>query len=262
MAEGKNYVALALALLSTAAISACSSKLKDVEKEGLNYIYEVEKLARDVYRYSFDKWGTYVLDTISNSEQAHMNIVKELIDAYGIDNPAEDNNYGEFNNSELQALYNELKGQSASSEAKALEIAAMVEEIDIVDIKKYLEQTDKDNIDTAFNKLVEGSNNHLRIFVNALSDKGISYQPQYLSQQDYNKALSFTTTIITTTGSSSSMTAYYCQTPDCGYVYDPKIGDPDGGIPAGSAFEDIPDDWRCPVCGATKASFKDYPVEH
>lgn len=256
MAEGKNYVALALALLSTAAISACSSKLKDVEEEGLNYIYEVEKLARDVYKYSFNKWGTYVLDTISNSEQAHMNIVKELIDTYGINNPAEDNDYGEFNNSELQELYNELKGQSASSEAKALEIAAMVEEIDIVDIKKYLEKTDKDNIDTAFNKLVEGSNNHLRIFVNTLTDKGINYQPHYLSRQDYDKALSFTTTTITTTpGSSTAIKFAYCQTDMCGYVYDPELGDPDGGIPPGTAFEDIPDDWRCPVCGATKESF-------
>lgn len=42
---------------------------------------------------------------------------------------------------------------------------------------------------------------------------------------------------------------------DCGFVYDPAEGDPDGGIPPGTAFEDIPDDWVCPECGAKKTDF-------
>jgi len=42
----------------------------------------------------------------------------------------------------------------------------------------------------------------------------------------------------------------------CGYVYDPETGDPDGGIAAGTKFEDIPDDWVCPVCGASKEEFE------
>ncbi len=41
----------------------------------------------------------------------------------------------------------------------------------------------------------------------------------------------------------------------CGYVYDPAIGIPDEGIAAGTAFEDIPDDWSCPDCGVAKADF-------
>jgi rubredoxin len=41
----------------------------------------------------------------------------------------------------------------------------------------------------------------------------------------------------------------------CGFIYDPADGDPDGGIPAGTAFEDIPDSWFCPVCGARKRDF-------
>ena len=44
----------------------------------------------------------------------------------------------------------------------------------------------------------------------------------------------------------------------CGFIYDPAEGDPDGGIPAGTAFEDIPTDWYCPVCGARKADFSPY----
>ena len=41
----------------------------------------------------------------------------------------------------------------------------------------------------------------------------------------------------------------------CGYIYDPAVGDPDSGIAAGTAFEDIPEDWVCPVCGVTKSDF-------
>lgn len=42
----------------------------------------------------------------------------------------------------------------------------------------------------------------------------------------------------------------------CGYVYDPAVGDPDSGIKPGTAFEDIPSDWVCPVCGAAKSEFR------
>jgi len=43
----------------------------------------------------------------------------------------------------------------------------------------------------------------------------------------------------------------------CGYVYDPEKGDPDSGVSPGTAFEDLPDDWTCPVCGATKDVFEE-----
>jgi rubredoxin len=42
----------------------------------------------------------------------------------------------------------------------------------------------------------------------------------------------------------------------CGWIYDPAIGDPDGGIEPGTPFEKIPDTWVCPVCGATKDAFE------
>lgn len=42
----------------------------------------------------------------------------------------------------------------------------------------------------------------------------------------------------------------------CGYIYDPEKGDPDGGIAPGTPFEEIPDDWVCPVCGASKDQFE------
>jgi flavin reductase (DIM6/NTAB) family NADH-FMN oxidoreductase RutF/rubredoxin len=47
---------------------------------------------------------------------------------------------------------------------------------------------------------------------------------------------------------------YVCKV--CGWIYDPEIGDPDGGIKPGTEFEDIPDTWVCPVCGAAKSDFE------
>jgi len=49
------------------------------------------------------------------------------------------------------------------------------------------------------------------------------------------------------------MKKYVCDL--CGYVYDPAEGDPDNGIKPGTAFEDLPEDWICPLCGAAKSDF-------
>jgi len=51
------------------------------------------------------------------------------------------------------------------------------------------------------------------------------------------------------------MVKYECTV--CGYIYDPALGDPDGSIEPGTSFEEIPDDWVCPVCGATKDEFEE-----
>ncbi len=42
----------------------------------------------------------------------------------------------------------------------------------------------------------------------------------------------------------------------CGYIYDPAAGDPDNGIPAGTPFEKLPDDWVCPLCSVGKDQFE------
>ncbi len=55
-------------------------------------------------------------------------------------------------------------------------------------------------------------------------------------------------------GSDVKMDKYVCQV--CGYVYDPAKGDPDNGVEPGTTFEELPDDWVCPVCGAAKDQFE------
>lgn len=51
------------------------------------------------------------------------------------------------------------------------------------------------------------------------------------------------------------MKSYVCDL--CGYVYDPAEGDEDNGIAPGTAFEDLPEDWVCPLCGAGKEDFSE-----
>ena len=52
------------------------------------------------------------------------------------------------------------------------------------------------------------------------------------------------------------MKKYICNV--CGHIYDPAVGDPDSGIAAGTAFEDIPNSWVCPICGVNKNNFEVY----
>ncbi len=56
-----------------------------------------------------------------------------------------------------------------------------------------------------------------------------------------------------TKGRRTCTNKYECE--PCGYIYDPEIGDPEGGIAPETVFEDIPDDWVCPICSVDKSMF-------
>lgn len=75
---------------------------------------------------------------------------------------------------------------------------------------------------------------------------------QYLSDNDYKNKI-----INIKKKKGNIMKKYVCDV--CGWIYDPEVGDPEGGIAPGTAFEDIPDDWVCPLCGVGKDDFS--PVE-
>lgn len=51
------------------------------------------------------------------------------------------------------------------------------------------------------------------------------------------------------------MKSYICDV--CGYIYDPAVGDEDNGVPAGTPWEKVPEDWVCPLCGVGKDSFSE-----
>ncbi|NPA90861.1 MAG: DUF2202 domain-containing protein [Chloroflexi bacterium] len=161
------------------------------EVEGILYMREEEKLARDVYLTLYDTWNTPIFQNISRSEQQHMDMVKSLIDRYHLSDPAEGNDIGEFTNQTLQQLYDQLVAKGKTSLADAFYVGATIEEVDIVDLLERLEQTDKADIVQVYNSLKCGSGNHLRAYVSQWEHlTGQTYEPQYLSEELYQEIMS------------------------------------------------------------------------
>ena len=174
---------------NTSINSIPKSDLNNDEVDAILYIREEEKLARDVYLTLYEKWNLPIFKNIASSEQIHMDAVKQLIDRYGLKDPVVDE-IGKFTNPELQELYNKLVNKGSKSLEEALQVGATIEEVDIVDIKKYLSKVDNQDIQFIFNNLIKGSQNHLRSFVSIMKKYGITYSPQYLSQEEFNRIIS------------------------------------------------------------------------
>ena len=164
--------------------------LDDDLKESLIFIREEEKLARDIYLSLYNTHGLRVFNNIAKSEQKHMDAVKFLLDLYEIDDPITEDVLGIFQNTDLQNLYDELLQQGNNSQTDALKVGAAIEEIDILDLLKIIENGDVDeDILTVYNNLKKGSENHLRAFVRNLLAAGINYEAQYLDSDYYSSII-------------------------------------------------------------------------
>ncbi len=159
--------------------------LSEIEKEGLLYMREEEKLAHDVYAFLYEKWGQKIFTNIASSEQTHTDAVKSLLDQYSIDDPSTQTKAGEFQNEDLQALYDQLVAQGEISLIEALKVGITIEEVDIVDIQKYIKDVDNEDIILVYENLMRGSRNHLRAFAKNLNNQGESYTAEYLSEEEY-----------------------------------------------------------------------------
>jgi len=161
------------------------------EIDDLLYMREEEKLARDVYQFLYEQWGLTVFQSISQSEQNHMDSVLELLVAYGIDDPAANTAAGEFTNETLQDLYNSLTTQGSASLEQALRVGALIEEVDIQDLEESLLMTTNADITRVYTNLLFGSENHLRSFTSQLSRQiGVVYEPSILSAERYQEIIS------------------------------------------------------------------------
>ncbi len=158
------------------------------EIQGLLYMREEEKLARDVYLYAYDLWGFQIFDKISQSEQFHTDMVGILIEKYNLTDPYV-STPGVYKNETIQQLYYNLTSRVKQSSTEALIVGANIEELDIVDIQHWLNKTDNQDIQYVYNMLINGSENHLRAFVRNLSNLGITYHPVYLSEEEYEKII-------------------------------------------------------------------------
>jgi hypothetical protein len=154
------------------------------EIQNLVYLREEEKLARDVYRTLFGIWGLPVLDNISESEQVHATQVEDMLHKYRVVDPVVDDATGVFVDQELGVLYDMWVAEGSRSLLKALYVAAAIEEIDMIDLRRAIEQTDNSDIQRLYENLMSGSRNHLRAYVRQIENRGIVYQAQYLPQYE------------------------------------------------------------------------------
>ncbi len=161
--------------------------LTDAEIEGLKYMREEEKLARDVYINLFSKWNKQVFSNISDSEQTHTDAVLQLLVRYSIPDPVGTNGVGVFTNLYLQELHDTLVAQGSASLIDGLIVGAIIEEMDIIDIQLQIDDVvDNQDISVVYENLIKGSRNHLRAFVNSMESQDFSYEPQHLTQQVYD----------------------------------------------------------------------------
>lgn len=186
-----------IAALTLIMLSSCSNAsdiqssvpLTQKENDDLRFLREEEKLARDVYLFSYDKYQISVFNSISRSEQTHMDSVLSLLNKYGIPDPASPQ-VGVFVNQDLQSLYNSLIAQSNISSIEALKVGATIEDLDINDIDHFIANTTKSDLLSVYDNLTCGSKNHIRSFTSQLTINGVTYIPQFISLEYYNIILS------------------------------------------------------------------------
>ena len=155
--------------------------LDATEVEGLNYLCEEEKLARDIYVRFHSQWGTRIFENISQSEHRHFEALQVLLERYGLPDPAANMKAGNFQNPELQKLYGDLVLQGATSLSAALRVGATIEDLDLHNLEKALALTDNEDLKIVYQNLQQGSQNHMRAFVSNLESMGESYEAQYIS---------------------------------------------------------------------------------
>ena len=120
-----------------------------------------------------------------------MDAILGLIEKYELEDPAMGLETGEFQNEELQDLFNSLQESGQSDKISALKAGALIEETDILDIQKELnENVDHQDVRFVYENLIRGSSNHLRAFVWVLSRNNVEYEPVLLSQEEYDSILS------------------------------------------------------------------------
>lgn len=161
--------------------------LSDQEAQDVLYMREEEKLARDVYRAMSDLWEIPTFFQISESEQRHMDALARLIVRYDLEDPVVDDTEGVFTNPVFVELYGQLVEAGSASRVEALKVGALIEELDIVDLREALAHTDHADLQRVYENLTRGSRNHLRAFAALITAAGEVYEAQHLTQEEYDE---------------------------------------------------------------------------
>jgi hypothetical protein len=161
--------------------------ISEQEQTGMLLMREEEKLAHDVYTKLYSLHNQKIFNNISDSEQTHTDAMLTLLNRYEIHDPVGTNAAGVFTDIELQMIYDNLVALGSPSLLDALYVGAQVEELDIRDIELLKDEVvENDDIIMVYDNLLKGSRNHLRSFNKQIISNGGSYEPIYISQDQYN----------------------------------------------------------------------------
>jgi hypothetical protein len=147
-----------------------TTTVDEVERDGLLYMREEEKLARDVYLTLSEQWELPIFSQIATSEQRHTDSIANLLEKYEIEDPVINDERGVFVDPNLQDLYHNLVVQGSESLIEALKVGILIEETDIIDIQGHIEHTDNPDIQQVYGNLLDGSANHLEAFTSTLNN--------------------------------------------------------------------------------------------
>ena len=125
---------------------------------------EEEKMAGDLYEAFFEMYGVRIFANIAASEDRHADAVRDLLSAYGLEDPTAGLNAGEFTIPEVQAMYDELLAQGSESLEAALDVGVAIEEADIVDLRDAIDGLAAPRAVAVYENLLSGSQNHLAAF--------------------------------------------------------------------------------------------------
>ena len=138
MKKGFPFLVFTLFFLQAAAQQ--TNEVNKNESNGLTYMREEEKLARDVYDSMYAKWDVNPFGNIRQSERVHMDKMKTLLNSYGIEDPvmANRDQPGVFKSTTLQKVYHDLVKSGTTSLTDALKAGAKIEELDIADLDERI----------------------------------------------------------------------------------------------------------------------------
>jgi len=161
---------------STPSTSYSSSSLSSSLKSSLAYMYDEERLAKEVYLAIYQKQPVKQLSKIaSKAEVRHIDAVKKLAQKYGVATPYQ--KVGKYQSSHIETLFNQLYTKGIRSKKDAREVGCMVEVIDVDDLNRYMDEAQRANAQDllqTYSFLRKGSYNHYWAFDRGLKQIGVS----------------------------------------------------------------------------------------
>jgi hypothetical protein len=167
---------------------SATGPLSAIHRQGMAFILEEERMARDLYLEFYKTTRLAVFLDVADSEEIHIASILTLMERRGLPAPAE--SPGVYADKALQRMYEDLLAAADSPEA-ALRAAARVEEASVHDLSTEIEGTLEPDLISVYGGLMVGSEKHLRTFVRVLEERGGEYTPAILSQEEFDRILRY-----------------------------------------------------------------------